>query len=150
MRAGPSSAATSATTASTCAPWARASSTLSSRLPASRSARRRRAPSRANVIAVARPLPIVSPAVCPAPTTIATRSSSRPTAAPFVIGPYDRRLVATAEVRARFGALADEIEAEMRHLGTWSEDPPSEETVLEGGAFGLGTVAFDTWLQVVF
>jgi uncharacterized protein YqcC (DUF446 family) len=48
------------------------------------------------------------------------------------------------------GALADEIETEMRHLGLWSENPPSEETVLAGGAFGLGTVAFDNWLQVVF
>ena len=55
-----------------------------------------------------------------------------------------------SDVQARLGVLADEIEAEMRRLGTWMDDPPSEETVLAGGAFGLGTVAFDTWLQVVF
>ncbi len=41
-----------------------------------RSTRRTLAPSRANRSAVARPLPIVSPGVCPAPTTIATLSWS--------------------------------------------------------------------------
>ena len=54
------------------------------------------------------------------------------------------------DVQARLGALADEIEAEMRRLGLWREDPPAEETVLAGGAFGLGTGPFETWLQVVF
>ncbi len=52
--------------------------------------------------------------------------------------------------RAQLGRLADEIEAELRRLGTWREDAPSEEKVLAGGAFGMNTVAFDTWLQVVF
>src|SRR5262249_45521379 len=45
----------------------------------SRSTIKTRAPSRANSNAVARPLPIVSPGVCPAPVTIATFPSSRPT-----------------------------------------------------------------------
>lgn len=53
------------------------------------------------------------------------------------------------ERRARLGVLADEIEAEMRGLGVWFENPPTEERVLEGGAFGMGTVAFEQWLQVV-
>jgi uncharacterized protein YqcC (DUF446 family) len=51
--------------------------------------------------------------------------------------------------RSQLGRLADEIEAELRVAG-WNPDPPTEETVLAGGAFGLGTVAFETWLQVVF
>lgn len=51
--------------------------------------------------------------------------------------------------RRQIGKLADEIETEMR-LVAWDPDPPTEEKVLAGGAFGLGTVAFDTWLQVVF
>ena len=55
-----------------------------------------------------------------------------------------------ATTRARMGELASEIESEMRRLGVWLEQPPPEETVLAGGAFGLGTVPFDTWLQVVF
>lgn len=38
----------------------------------------------------------------------------------------------------------------MRRVGVWQPDPPTEEEVLSGGAFGLGTVAFDTWVQVVF
>jgi uncharacterized protein YqcC (DUF446 family) len=52
--------------------------------------------------------------------------------------------------QARLGEFSDQIEAEMRHLGLWLEQPPPEASVLAGGAFGLGTVAFDTWLQVVF
>lgn len=52
--------------------------------------------------------------------------------------------------QARLGELSDRIEAELRRLGLWLEHPPPEATVLAGGAFGLGTVAFDTWLQVVF
>ena len=36
------------------------------------------APSRANRMAVARPLPMVSPGVCPAPTTTAVLPASRP------------------------------------------------------------------------
>ena len=51
---------------------------------------------------------------------------------------------------ARLRVLADEIESEMRRIGLWMDEPPSEEEVLKGGAFGLGTVAFDTWVQVVF
>ena len=49
----------------------------------SRSTRNTRAPSRANSIAVARPFPIVSPGVCPAPTTIATFPSSLTVRRPF-------------------------------------------------------------------
>ncbi len=46
--------------------------------------------------------------------------------------------------------LAEEIQAEMERLGLWLSSPPSEETVLAGGAFGQGAVSFETWLQVVF
>ena len=53
------------------------------------------------------------------------------------------------ELRAVLGRLADEIEAEMRRLGLWSAEPPGEDRVLEGGAFGQGTVAFEHWIQVV-
>lgn len=52
--------------------------------------------------------------------------------------------------RRRLGELADEIEAEVKRLGWWMPDPPSEETVVAGGAFGMNAVAFPTWLQVVF
>lgn len=54
------------------------------------------------------------------------------------------------EKRKRLGEIADEIEAEMRRLRWWQDDPPSEETALAGGAFGMQTVAFTQWLQVVF
>jgi uncharacterized protein YqcC (DUF446 family) len=52
--------------------------------------------------------------------------------------------------RRRLGEIADGIEAELKRIGWWMDDPPSEDTVLAGGAFGMGTVAFPTWLQVVF
>ncbi|HEX2294779.1 MAG TPA: YqcC family protein, partial [Actinomycetota bacterium] len=52
--------------------------------------------------------------------------------------------------RARLGEIADEIEAELKRLGWWTADPPSEEAVVAGGAFGMNAVAFPTWLQVVF
>ena len=38
----------------------------------------------------------------------------------------------------------------MRRVGIWLDDPPSEQEVLAGGAFGMGTVSFDVWVQVVF
>lgn len=47
------------------------------------------------------------------------------------------------------GRLADQIEAELRLVG-WDPNPPSEEEVLSGGAFGYLKFAFETWLQVVF
>lgn len=52
--------------------------------------------------------------------------------------------------RNRLGEIADEIEAELKKLRWWMSDPPSEETVVAGGAFGMNAVAFPTWLQVVF
>jgi uncharacterized protein YqcC (DUF446 family) len=57
--------------------------------------------------------------------------------------------VQDAEKRQQLGSLADEIEAELRAVA-WNLAPPSEEEVIAGGAFGAGTVAFETWLQVVF
>jgi uncharacterized protein YqcC (DUF446 family) len=53
-------------------------------------------------------------------------------------------------LRAALGKLADDIEAEMRRLGIWSDQPPTDEDVLaDGGAFGQRNVAFVTWVQVV-
>src|SRR5947209_2168824 len=52
--------------------------TVSSADSRDRSATRTRAPSRASRMAVARPLPIVSPAIWPPPTTMATLPSTRP------------------------------------------------------------------------
>lgn len=52
--------------------------------------------------------------------------------------------------RRRLGEIADELEAELKRLRWWMDDPPSEETVVAGGAFGMNAVAFPTWLQVVF
>ncbi|MDQ3913860.1 MAG: YqcC family protein [Actinomycetota bacterium] len=56
---------------------------------------------------------------------------------------------AGGRARARASELADDIEAELKRLNMWMPEPPSEEHVLEGGAFGMGTVSFVTWLQVV-
>src|ERR1700751_3446722 len=51
--------------------------TVSSALARLRSTHRTLAPSRAKVSAVARPLPMPSPGLCPAPTTMATLSFRR-------------------------------------------------------------------------
>jgi uncharacterized protein YqcC (DUF446 family) len=51
--------------------------------------------------------------------------------------------------QARAGQLAGELEAELKRLGVWRPDAPSEETVVAGGAFGMNAVPFYTWLQVV-
>jgi uncharacterized protein YqcC (DUF446 family) len=51
--------------------------------------------------------------------------------------------------REQLGKLADELEAELRKVA-WNPDPPPEEEVLAGGAFGLKAVPFETWLQVIF
>lgn len=48
-----------------------------------------------------------------------------------------------------FAGLADRIEAALRACGAWRDDPPSEDDVLAGGAFGAGSVPFETWIQVV-
>jgi uncharacterized protein YqcC (DUF446 family) len=47
------------------------------------------------------------------------------------------------------GELAEQIETELRRLGAWSDDPPPEDVVLAGGAFGMGSVPYETWIQVV-
>ncbi|HEV2756479.1 MAG TPA: YqcC family protein [Actinomycetota bacterium] len=55
----------------------------------------------------------------------------------------------SGRTRARAGELADEIEAELKRLRMWMPDPPAEEEVVAGGAFGMNAVPFVTWLQVV-
>ena len=67
-------------------PASRIIATVSSADPSSRSTTTTLAPSRANVSAVARPLPIVSPGVCPPPITTATRPSKRPDMVAFLPG----------------------------------------------------------------
>ena len=46
--------------------------------------------------------------------------------------------------RIRLGEIADEIEAELKRVRQWSPDPPSEEEVVAGGAFGMNAVPFVT------
>jgi uncharacterized protein YqcC (DUF446 family) len=55
-----------------------------------------------------------------------------------------------SSTRQRLGALADQIQGELERLGLWQADPPSEDAVLAGGAFGMESVAFEAWIQVVF
>ena len=80
----------------------------------------------------------------PAPSRFEVQGPHEPDARPEPSTPAtDFRLARVAEI-------ADEIEAELKRLGWWMDDPPSEETVVAGGAFGMNAVAFATWLQVVF
>ena len=50
---------------------------------------------------------------------------------------------------AEFGRQADLIEAELRGLGAWQAEPPPQEVIDNGGAFGMNTMAFTQWLQFV-
>lgn len=45
--------------------------------------------------------------------------------------------------------LAGRIERELRKIGAWTDTPPSEGEVLAGGAFGMNSVPFVWWIQVV-
>lgn len=48
------------------------------------------------------------------------------------------------------GAAADAIEAEMRRIGMWTEEPPAPEAFEFREAFALDTMAYSQWLQWVF
>ena len=50
---------------------------------------------------------------------------------------------------AEFARQADLVEAELRALGVWQADPLAQETIDNGGAFGMNTMAFTQWLQFV-
>src|SRR5215813_10089340 len=103
-----------------CFSWIR--STVSWAEARSRSTHSTLAPSRAKVSAVARPLPMPSPGLCPAPTTMATRSFRRMSACSgdrvlleylFIIG-----LVVDLHGRehAHHGAVEGDGEHEIDHL----------------------------------
>jgi uncharacterized protein YqcC (DUF446 family) len=53
------------------------------------------------------------------------------------------------DLTEHIGELAVGIRAELERVGAWSPDPPAEDVVLAGGAFGTGSVPFESWLQVV-
>lgn len=49
----------------------------------------------------------------------------------------------------RVARLADLIEAELRSLGWWSEDPPTDEQMNFKAAFGMDTMPLSMWIQFV-
>src|SRR6516165_6560385 len=113
---------TSALNAAAVPPLAAIMSTVSWAEIRSRSTHSTFAPSRAKVSAVARPLPMPSPGLCPAPTTMATRSFRRMSAYSgdrvlleylFIIG-----LVVDLHGRehAHHGAIVGDGEHEIDHL----------------------------------
>jgi uncharacterized protein YqcC (DUF446 family) len=55
----------------------------------------------------------------------------------------------TADRAAVASALAS-IEAEMRRLGYWNVQRPTDEQITNGGAFGTNSMAFVQWLRWVF
>lgn len=91
--------------------------------------------------------PVAEPEVTTAEARPPSRFEAAPTRTEERPRPPSKKQV---DKRRRLGELADDVEAEMRRLGWWQDDPPSEETVLVGGAFGQQTVGFTQWLQVVF
>jgi uncharacterized protein YqcC (DUF446 family) len=51
---------------------------------------------------------------------------------------------------AAVAAAAGRIEAELRRLGWWSEDPLRPEQFEFSEAFAMDTMAFPQWLQFIF
>jgi uncharacterized protein YqcC (DUF446 family) len=51
---------------------------------------------------------------------------------------------------AAAAAKLDQIEAEMRRIGIWSENAPSPEQFQSRQAFFGDTMTFEQWLQFVF
>jgi uncharacterized protein YqcC (DUF446 family) len=49
-------------------------------------------------------------------------------------------------VNEAYGAIADDVEAELRRLGAWGSPPPAGPVT---GAFGQPDVAFTQWLEHV-
>jgi len=43
----------------------------------------------------------------------------------------------------------DQIEAELKRLGRWWDQPPPPEAFEDMGAFGSKTMAFEQWLEFV-
>lgn len=52
----------------------------------------------------------------------------------------------TEKVRAKY----DEIVSEMKAVGIWDVQRPSEDAFENMGAFGLNTMALEQWLRWVF
>lgn len=65
-------------------------------------------------------------------------------------GPTGRKASTSSERTQRMARdLADKIERELREQGIWTDAPPEEAEVLAGGAFGMQSVPFVRWIQVV-
>jgi len=50
---------------------------------------------------------------------------------------------------ARVAELTDRIEAEMKRIGFWSDEPPTAEQMKFKMAYGIDTMVYDQWLQFV-
>jgi len=54
------------------------------------------------------------------------------------------------DIYQRAAGMIGEIEAEMRRIGYWSDEPLPDEAYHFNRAFGMDTMAFDQWLQFIF
>lgn len=55
----------------------------------------------------------------------------------------------TPELYAQAGAMADRMEAELKRIGMWQQEPLPDEVFEDMGAFGYKTMAFEQWLQFI-
>jgi len=53
------------------------------------------------------------------------------------------------EIYQALSSKADSIEIELKRLGRWSSQMPSDEAFENMGAFGANTMSFEQWLQFV-
>ncbi|HWA35974.1 MAG TPA: YqcC family protein [Cyclobacteriaceae bacterium] len=49
----------------------------------------------------------------------------------------------------KLAALSAAIEAELKQLGVWSSGPLDPEKLIDMGAFGSNTMAFEEWIQFI-
>lgn len=49
----------------------------------------------------------------------------------------------------RVATKASEIEAELKNLNRWDGQPLPEEKLIDMGAFGSRTMAFEQWIQFI-
>src|SRR5947209_12704377 len=55
-----------------------------------------------------------------------------------------------AQLKENVGRYIDQIEAEMRNIGMWQNEPLRPEQMQFQQAFAMDTMTFSQWLQFIF
>lgn len=58
--------------------------------------------------------------------------------------------MSSRDLRKDVNLYADRIEAELKHIGCWQDEPLRPEQLQFSKAFAVDTMAFAQWLQFIF